>query len=322
MPRGDLFPDIAPYETGLLPLSPGGNGSPAHVMYWEQVGNPRGQPVLFLHGGPGAGAGAVHRRFFDPAHWRVVIFDQRGAGRSRPMGELRDNTTAHLVQDIETLRRFLGVERWLLFGGSWGSTLALAYAQAHPERVQGCVLRGVFLGRMDEVDWFLHGLRRVFPDAWANFAEHVPEAERHDLLGAYLRRLTDPDPAIHMAAARAWSNYEGLCSTLLPSPDTVASFAQDRSALGLARIEAHYFAHNLFLPQGGLLAGMHRLAHVPAEIVQGRYDMVCPPVSAFELAEAWSMARLTVVPDAGHSALEPGVRMALVAAVERFRRRS
>jgi len=321
MPRGDLFPDIAPYETGLLPLSHSGAGGPSHVMYWEQVGNPRGQPVLFLHGGPGAGAGAVHRRFFDPQHFRVVIFDQRGAGRSRPMGELRENTTPLLVGDIETLRKFLGIDRWLLFGGSWGSTLALAYAQSYPERVAGCVLRGVFLGRADEVEWFLYGLRRVFPDAWAAFAEHVPAAERHDLLTAYLRRLTDPDPAIHLAAARSWSNYEGLCSTLLPSPETVASFAQDRSALGLARIEAHYFAHDLFLPPEGLLARMDRLAQVPAEIVQGRYDMVCPPTSAFELAEAWPMARLTVVPDAGHSALEPGVRTALVSAVERFRRR-
>ncbi|UFN50435.1 prolyl aminopeptidase [Roseomonas sp. OT10] len=319
MPRGDLFPDIAPYETGLLPLA--NQGGVNHVMYWEQVGNPRGQPVLFLHGGPGAGAGAVHRRFFDPHHWRVVIFDQRGAGRSRPLGELRDNTTPHLVQDIETLRRFLGIERWLLFGGSWGSTLALAYAQAHPDRVAGCVLRGVFLGRPEEVEWFLYGLRRVFPDAWASFAEHVPPAERHDLLAAYLKRLTHPEPAIHLAAARAWSNYEGLCSTLLPSPETVASFAQDRSALGLARIEAHYFAHDLFLPEGGLLAGMSRIANIPAEIVQGRYDMVCPAVTAFDLAEAWSRARLTIVPDAGHSALEPGVRTALVSAVERFRRR-
>ena len=315
MPRGDLFPEIGPFETGYMPLTGG------HVMYWEQVGNPRGAPVLFLHGGPGAGAGAVHRRFFDPLHWRAVIFDQRGAGRSRPLGELRENTTPLLVSDIEALRRFLGIERWLLFGGSWGSTLALAYAQAHPERVAGCVLRGVFLGREDEVQWFLYGLRRVFPDAWAAFAEHVPAAERGDLLTAYLTRLTDPDPAVHMAAARSWSHYEGLCSTLLPSPETVASFAQDRSALGLARIEAHYFAHDLFLPREGLLAGMHRLAGVPAEIVQGRYDMVCPPTSAFELAEAWPMARLTVVPDAGHSALEPGVRTALVSAVERFRRR-
>jgi len=315
MPRGDLFPDIAPYETGFLPLSGG------HVMYWEQVGNPRGQPVLFLHGGPGAGAGAVHRRFFDPQHWRVIIFDQRGAGRSRPLGELRENTTPHLVRDIEVLRQFLGIENWLLFGGSWGSTLALAYAQEHPARVLGCVLRGVFLGRRDEVAWFLDGLRRVFPDAWAAFSEHLPPEERGDLLGAYLRRLCDPDPAVHLPAARAWSQYEGSCSTLLPSPETVASFAQDRTALGLARIEAHYFAHDLFLPPEGLLGRMDRLAGIDAEIVQGRYDMVCPATSAFELAAAWPSARLTVIPDAGHSALEPGLRTALVGAVERFRRR-
>ena len=314
MPRGgDLFPEIGPFETGYMPVSGG------HVMYWEQVGHPRGQPVLFLHGGPGAGAGAVHRRFFDPAFWRVVIFDQRGAGRSRPLGSLVANTTTDLVEDIESLRRHLGLERWLLFGGSWGSTLALAYAQAHPDRVIGLVLRGVFLGRPSEVDWFLRGLSAVFPDAHANFIQFLPEAERGDILGAYLRRLTDPDPSVHMPAARAWSVYEGSCSTLLPSPDTVASFAQDRTALGLARIEAYYFAHDLFLPPGGLLAHMDPIAHLPAEIVQGRYDMVCPARTAFDLAAAWRSARLTVIPDAGHSALEPGVRRALVTAVERFR---
>ena len=313
MPRGDLFPEIGPFETGYLPLSAG------HVMYWEQVGNPRGRPVLFLHGGPGAGAGAVHRRFFDPDFWRIVIFDQRGAGRSRPLGSLQDNTTPDLVADIELLRAHLGVERWLLFGGSWGSTLALAYAQAHPDRVIGSVLRGVFLGRPEEVDWFLHGLRAVFPDTHANFVNFLQPAERQDVLGGYLRRLTDADPQIHMPAARAWSVYEGSCSTLLPSPDTVASFAQDRTALGLARIEAHYFANNLFLPPEGLLGRMDRLAGIPAEIVQGRYDMICPAATAFDLAAAWPTARLTIVPDAGHSALEPGIRRALVAAVERFR---
>ncbi len=313
MPRGDLFPDIGPFETGFLPVGDD------HVMYWEQVGNPRGVPVLFLHGGPGAGAGAIHRRFFDPGFWRVIIFDQRGAGRSRPLGSLSANTTPRLVADIELLLRHLAVPRALLFGGSWGSTLALAFAQAHPERVLGCVLRGVFLGRQLEVDWFLRGLAAVFPDAHATFAEFLPPDERGDLLGNYRRRLTDPDPAVHMPAARAWSVYEGSCSTLLPSPDTVASFAQDRTALGLARIEAHYFANALFLPPGGLLAGMARIAHIPAEIVQGRYDMICPARTAFELADAWGSARLTVVPDAGHSALEPGIRRALVAAVERFR---
>ena len=317
MPRGDLFPEIGPFETGYLPLTGG------HVMYWEQVGNPRGAPALFLHGGPGAGAGAVHRRFFDPSHWRVIIFDQRGAGRSRPLGGLDANTTPDLVADIETLRRHLGLERWLLFGGSWGSTLALAYAQAYPDRVTGCVLRGVFLGRKEEVDWFLHGLGILFPDAHGNFVGFLPEAERGDILGGYLRRLSDPDPAVHMPAARAWSVYEGSCSTLLPSPDTVNSFAQDRTALGLARIEAHYFANDLFLPpeatEGGLLGRMYRIGHIPAEIVQGRYDVICPARTAFALAAAWPSARLTVVPDAGHSALEPGVRRALVAAVERFR---
>ncbi len=313
MPRGDLFPEIGPFETGYLPLSAG------HVMYWEQVGNPRGRPVLFLHGGPGAGAGAVHRRFFDPDFWRVVIFDQRGAGRSRPLGSLAHNTTPDLVGDIETLRRHLGIERLLLFGGSWGSTLALAYAQAHPERVQGCVLRGVFLGRQREVDWFLRDLSAIFPDAHATFAGFLPDSERGDILGGYYRRLTDPDPAVHMPAARAWSVYEGSCSTLLPSPDTVTSFAQDRTALGLARIEAHYFAHDLFLPLEGLLGAMRRIGHIPAEIVQGRYDMICPSCTAFTLAASWPAARLTLVPDAGHSALEPGIRRALVAAVERFR---
>ncbi len=313
MPRGDLFPEIGPYETGYMPLGGG------HVMYWEQVGAARGSPVLFLHGGPGAGAGAVHRRFFDPHYWRVVIFDQRGAGRSRPLGSLVNNTTQDLVADIETLRRHLGIDRWLLFGGSWGSTLALAYAQAHPDRIRGLVLRGVFLGRPSEVDWFLHGLSAVFPDAHASFVGHLNPDEREDILGSYLRRLTSGDPATHMTAARAWSVYEGSCSTLLPSPDTVTSFAQDRSALGLARIEAHYFANNLFLPPEGLLGGMARIGHLPGEIVQGRYDMICPARTAFELAANWPAARLTVIPDAGHSALEPGVRRALVSAVERFR---
>jgi proline iminopeptidase len=313
MPRGDLFPEIGPFETGYLPLSD------EHVMYWEQVGNPRGKPVMFLHGGPGAGAGAVHRRFFDPAIWRVIIFDQRGAGRSKPLGSLAANTTAHLVEDIESLRKFLGIERLLLFGGSWGSTLALAYAQAHPAVVMGAVLRGIFLGRPDEVDWFLHGMARVFPDAHAAFSQFLPEAERGDLLGSYLARLTHPDPEIHGPAARTWSIYEGSCSTLLPSFEAVSAFAQDRAAIGLARIEAHYFANNLFLPPGGLLAHMEAMRQIPGEIVQGRYDMICPAKSAFDLAAAWPMARLTLVPDAGHSALEPGVRTALIAALERCR---
>ena len=230
MPRGDLFPEIGPFQTGYMPLDGG------HTMYWEQVGHPSGRPVLFLHGGPGAGAGAVHRRFFDPDFWRVVIFDQRGAGRSRPLGELENNTTPHLVEDIERLRRHLGIDKWLLFGGSWGSTLALAYAQEYPRNVAGLVLRGVFLGRRSEVEWFLYGMRLVFPDAHAAFAGHLPEAERGDLLGAYMKRLTHPDPTIHMQAARAWSVYEGSCSTLLPSPETVTSFELSKSRPSLLNV--------------------------------------------------------------------------------------
>jgi proline iminopeptidase len=313
--RSDLFPDIVPYQTGTLPVGSG------HELYWEQAGNPAGQPVLFLHGGPGAGAGAVHRRFFDPQHWRVVVFDQRGAGRSRPLGSLIDNTTPHLVADIEALRTHLGIERWLLFGGSWGSTLALAYAQAHALHVTGLVLRGMFLGRAAEVEWFLHGMGTIFPEAHRSFVEFLPLSERGDLLNAYHRRLIDPDPAIHGPAARAWSVYEGSCSSLLPSPDMVATFAQDPAALGLARIEAHYFQHDLFLPPGGLLGQMDRVQNLDAEIIQGRYDIVCPPFTAFDLVAAWPKARLSIIPDAGHSALEPGTRRALVAAVERFRGR-
>ena len=318
MSRGDLFPEIEPFAAGYLPLEEQ-EGEAAHVMYWEQVGRRDGRAVLFLHGGPGAGAGIVHRRFFDPATWRAVIYDQRGAGRSRPQGSLRCNDTDSLVGDIERLRAHLGIESWILFGGSWGSTLGLAYAQAHPERVIALVLRGVFLGRPLELDWFLYGLRTVFPDAHAAFAGHVPDAERDDLLGAYVRRLNHPDPAIHLPASRAWSVYEGTCSTLLPTMAAVTSFARDRASLGLARIEAHYFRHGLFLPEEGLLGRMDRIAHLPAEIVQGRYDMICPSRSAFDLVAAWPGARLTMVSDAGHSALEPGTRRALIAALERFR---
>lgn len=313
MARGDLFVEIEPYETGHLPVGDG------HSLYWEQVGNPNGRPALFVHGGPGAGAGAVHRRFFDPTYWRIVIFDQRGAGRSHPQGGIAANSTPALVGDIEALRRHLGIDSWLLFGGSWGSTLSLCYAQAHPERVAAMVLRGIFLGRPEELDWFLHGLGQIFPDAHAAFTGHIPQAERGDLLGAYLSRLTDPDPDIHLAASRAWSIYEGTCSTLLPTPASVAGFSRDRATLGLARIEAHYFANRLFLPSGGLLARMDRIGHVRAEIIQGRYDMICPARSAFQLAQAWPAGRLSMIPDAGHSALEPGIRRALVAAIEGFR---
>ena len=310
----DLYPVIEPHASGRLAVTP------PHELYWEEAGRRDGVPVAFLHGGPGAGASADHRRFFDPDCFRAVIFDQRGAGRSRPHGETAGNTTAELIADMEALRRERGIERWLLFGGSWGSTLALAYAQAHPERVLGLVLRGIFLGTEEEIAWFLNGMRRFFPEAWDAFVAPIPEEERGDLLAAYQKRLQHPDPEIHLPAARAWSRYEGACSTLLPSPETVAAFGSDRLALALARIEAHYFANRVFLPEGGLLAGMDRLKGIPGVIVQGRYDVICPPVTAQRLNRAWPESELVIVPDAGHSAMEPGIRRALVAALDRFRK--
>jgi proline iminopeptidase len=276
-------------------------------------------PAVFLHGGPGAGASAVHRQFFDPKFYRIVVFDQRGAGRSTPLGSLENNTTPALVADMEKLRAKLGIDRWLVFGGSWGSTLALAYAEHHPERCRGLVLRGIFLCRQSEIDWFLYGVRHIFPDAWRTFAGYIPEAERGDLLAAYHKRLTHPDPAVHMPAARCWSVYEGSCSTLLPNPGLVADFASDRVALGLARIEAHYFKHDIFLPGDFLMKNVGRLKDVPGVIVQGRYDIVCPAVSADDLHRAWPEAEYFVVPDAGHSAFEPGIRSRLVAATEQFK---
>ncbi len=313
--RRDLFPPIEPYRTGRLRLDS------RHTMYWEESGNPHGVPVLFLHGGPGAGATPVHRRFFDPAYWRIVIYDQRGGGRSTPLGETADNSPAHLVADIETLRHELGVLRWLVFGGSWGSTLALHYATTYPERCGGLVLRGIFLSRPTEIDWFLYGIRTVFPEAWRAFAGFIPEAERDDLLAAYHRRLIDADPRVHMPAARAWSLYEGACSTLLPNPETVAAFGEDRLALGLARIEAHFFTRYLFTASDDLIARVGRIRHLPGIIVQGRYDMVCPIRSADELASAWPEADYVIVPDAGHSAMEPGIREHLVMATERLKNR-
>jgi len=285
-------------------------------MYWEQSGNPNGAPALFLHGGPGAGTTPTHRRFFDPGHYRIVLFDQRGAGKSTPAASIVDNTTPHLIADIERLRETLGIEHWLVFGGSWGSTLGLAYAQAHPKRCRGLILRGVFLCGDEEVDWFLNGMGRFFPEVWRKFAAGVPEAERGDLLGAYRRRLEDSDPEVHVPAARSWAAYEATCSTLRPNGDAVAAISDPAGALALARIEAHYLAHHAFLENGGLLANMDTIRHLPGVIVQGRYDMVCPPATADRLAEAWPEARLEIVADAGHSALEPGIRAALLNATE------
>jgi proline iminopeptidase len=313
MARRDFYPEIEPYETGYLPV--GG----VHQIYYEQCGNPNGAPVVFLHGGPGAGASPVHRRFFDPTHYRIVILDQRGAGRSKPLGEIADNTTPHLIGDLERLRAHLGIDRWMVFGGSWGSTLAIAYSEAHADRCKALVLRGIFLCRKSEIDWFLYGIRAFAPEIWRDFTGYLPPEERNDLLKNYYRRLTDPDPKVHMPAARKWSVYEGTCCTLLPSPETVESFAQDTVALGIARMEAHYFINDIFLPENSLLQHIGKIRHIPTAIVQGRYDLVCPIETADELVRAWPEAEYTIVSDAGHSAMEPGIRSALIEATDRFR---
>jgi proline iminopeptidase len=310
-----LYPALVANRSGRLALDA------LHTMYWEESGNPRGVPAVFLHGGPGGGSSPDHRRFFDPAFYRIIIYDQRGAGQSTPLGEITDNTTGHLVGDLERLREHLRVERWLVFGGSWGSTLALAYAEAHLARVLALVLRGIFLCRPIEIRWFLYQMRFLFPEAWRAFSEFLPEKERGDLLAAYYRRLTDPDPKVHMPAAHAWSRYEGLCSTLLPDPKLVAHFDEDAVALAIARIEAHYFVHDIFLPDNALLDNIDRIRDIPCAIVQGRYDVVCPIVSADDLHRAWPQAEYVVVPDAGHSAREPGLARELVAATDRMRSR-
>jgi proline iminopeptidase len=307
-----LYPPIEPYTTGRLPVDT------VHSLYWEACGNPGGLPVVFLHGGPGGGCLPHHRRFFDPHFWQIILFDQRGAGRSTPVAEVTNNTTADLVEDLERLRRTLRIERWLLFGGSWGSTLALAYAQAHPERCTGLVLRGIFLARPAELDWFMRGMGTIFPEAARAFVEFLPPSERGDVLQNYYGRLVHPDPTVHLPAARAWDRYESACSTLLPQNETPSRLDHDASALAIARIEAHYFVHGAFLPHDALLAGIDRLRHLPCTIVQGRYDIVCPIVTADTLAQAWPEAEYIVVPDAGHSVREPGIARELVAAVARM----
>jgi proline iminopeptidase len=306
-----LYPPIEPTRQGWLTV--GGT----HRLYWEESGNPTGQPVVFLHGGPGAGCAALHRRFFDPQHYRIVLFDQRGAGRSVPAALVADNTTPLLVDDIERLRAHLAIDRWLVFGGSWGSTLALAYGQAHPERCLAFVLRGIFLFRPAEVTWFLRHMGQFFPEASRRFLEFLPPEDRDDPLAAYYRRLTDASPTVHMPAAQVWCGYEESCSRLFADP--AGDARPSPAALAMARIEAHYMINDGFLAPDQLLRDMPRLRGLPATIVQGRYDMVCPPTSAFDLVDAWPGAELQIIPDAGHSAMEPGTRAALVAATDRYR---
>lgn len=318
--RGEdgLYPPLEPYASGMLQVSD------LHTLYWETSGNPRGKPVVFLHGGPGGGTEPKYRRFFNPEKYRIVLVDQRGCGKSTPHASLVDNTTWDLVADIERLRESLGIERWQVFGGSWGSTLALAYAQTHPARVTELVLRGIFLLRAKEVAWFYQeGASMIFPDAWEGYLAPIPEAERGDLLHAYHRRLTGDDPAVQLEAAKAWSTWEGATSRLYTDPTMLARVGEDRFALAFARIECHYFVHKGFLRSDTQLlddAAVLRKAGIPGVIVQGRYDVVCPMDSAWRLHRAWPEAQLVVVPDAGHSANEPGITRALVDATDAFAR--
>ncbi len=311
-----LYPAIRPYHKGRLRVSQ------LHELYYEESGSREGKPVVFLHGGPGGGTDAAMRRFFDPRRYRIVLFDQRGCGASSPHAELRENTTWDLVGDIETLRSHLGVERWMVFGGSWGSTLSLAYAQRHPERVTELVLRGIFLLRRSELEWFYQnpeGAASIYPDLWEKYIEPIPGAERGDMMLAYYRRLTSPDAAVRAGAARAWATWEGATSFLRANPRYVAKFDNPDYAAAFARIEAHYFVNRGFLDADDqLLRDVDRIRHIPGVIVQGRYDLVCPMRSAWHLHRAWPEAQLRVVSDAGHSAFEAGITRALVAATDRF----
>jgi proline iminopeptidase len=309
-----LFPELEPFDSGRLAVDS------LHEIYYEQYGNPKGKPALFVHGGPGGGSSRIQSRFWDPRVYRVVLFDQRGCGKSTPHACLTDNTTWHLVADMEHLRKHLGIGRWQVFGGSWGSTLALAYAQTHPEAVNALVLRGIFLLRKREIDWFYQeGASRVFPDAWESYLLPIPEAERHDLLRAYHERLTGEDAAVRLRAAKAWSLWEAATSTLRPNPAMQSSMGRDEFALAFARIESHYFVHRGFFEhEDQLLRGVERIRHIPAVIVQGRYDMVCPIETAWALHKVWPEAELRIAAGAGHSAFEPEIVHHLVTATTRF----
>lgn len=308
-----LFPEIRPYATQRLAVD-----NP-HILYVEECGNPQGLPILFLHGGPGAGCEPLHRRFFDPQRYRIVLFDQRGCGQSAPHAELRDNTTWHSVADIEKLREHLGIARWVVFGGSWGSTLALAYAETHPERVLGLILRGIFLCRDRDIHWFYQeGASRIFPDLWEHFLAPIPAAERDDLIHAYYRRLTSANELERLRAAKAWSVWEGSTLTLESNSALVEQFGEARRALSLARIECHYFVNHSFLEPDQLLRDAHRLQGIPGIIVHGRYDIICPLDNAWALHRAWPEAELRLIAAAGHAASEPGIVDALVTATSAF----
>ena len=309
-----LYPEIEPYNSFELQVSD------LHTIYVEESGNPRGKPAVFLHGGPGGGIEPVYRRFFNPLHYRLILFDQRGCGKSRPFAELRENTTWDLVADIERIRLKLGIEKWLIFGGSWGSTLALAYSQKHPQRCTEIILRGIFMLRRQELRWFYQeGASRLFPDAFENYRDAIPPEERDDLMAAFYKRLTADDKATRVTAARAWSQWEAATSKLLPNQNLIHKFGEDDFAEAFARIECHFFMNGgWFDHEDQLLRDVDRIRQIPGVIVHGRYDVICPIENAFDLHRAWPEAELHVVPDAGHSMTEQGIAAKLVEATQRF----
>lgn len=310
-----LYPEIEPFDSGMLKVSD------LHEIYYERCGNPQGIPVVFLHGGPGGGLIPAYRRYFDPKAYHIVLFDQRGAGKSKPHAELKENTTWDLINDIEALRTKFGVEKWFVFGGSWGSTLSLAYAETHPDRCLGLVLRGIFLTRKKELDWFYQsGASEIFPDFWERYRDEIPEAERGDFMTAYHKRLTGADETVQLSAARAWSVWEGSTSKLHPSEDLMEHWEGAHEALQLARIECHYFMNQSFFPsENYLIENIGKIRHLPTVIVQGRYDVVCPMTSAWELHKAFPEAEFVVVADAGHSVSEPGIASALIEAMDKIK---
>ncbi len=308
-----LYPPIEPYRSGHLDVGDG------HSLYWELCGNPDGKPAVFLHGGPGAGCSPDHRRLFDPARYNLLLFDQRGCGRSTPHASLEANTTWDLVADMERLREMIGAEQWLVFGGSWGSTLGLAYAETHPERTSALVLRGIFTMRRSEIDWFYQsGASFLFPDEWEKYLAPIPAAEHDDLAAAYQRRLTDPDPAVQLEAAKAWSGWEGATVKLIPDPNLVETVTEDRYAIAIARIENHYMISRGWFDDGQLIRDAGRLKAIPGVIVQGRYDACTPAVTAWDLHRAWPEAEMHIVSDAGHAFNEPGILHRLIEATDRF----
>lgn len=310
-----LYPEIEPFDSGMLKVSD------LHEIYYERVGNPDGIPVVFLHGGPGGGLIPLYRRFFDPKAFHVVLFDQRGSGKSKPHAELEENTTWELIKDIETLREKFGVEKWYVFGGSWGSTLSLAYAETHPDRALGLILRGIFLTRRKELEWFYqYGASEIFPDFWERYRDEIPEDERGDMMSAYYKRLTSDDLETRLSAARAWSVWEGSTSKLYPDKNLMDHWEGEDEALALARIECHYFMNNSFFPtENYLIENVDKIRGIPTVIVQGRYDVVCPAVSAWELHRAFPESDLQIIPDAGHSISEKGISSALIAAMDKIR---